>query len=127
MFQFNARTGGLAGRMLDLPREELFSVKGKSYTIPVDFPPTCAVGYATVQRRYGDDAALSWVLELALGIDGLEALTASDVTPEDLTKISAIIIGRVTGLAMAIPGPGSADGPKARTTPKKAAPRRKVG
>lgn len=120
MFEFTTRPGGVAGQLLDSPRDELFSVDGKSYTIPVEFPPTVALAYASILMQYGEEPVVAWSMELALGKEGFSALTnLTDVSKEDFTKLVAIVIGRIQGLAMVIPGPGSADGPKARTARKR--------
>jgi hypothetical protein len=114
VFELTTKTGGLAGELLDGPRDELFSVDGKVYTIPVEFPPMVGFNYITVQRRYGDEVAVSWAMELALGAEGLEALTGADVPNETFAKLVAIIIGRIQGLAMHVPGATAA--PKAPKT-----------
>jgi hypothetical protein len=115
MFEFTARPGGIAGILADSPRDELFRVDGKIYTIPVDFPPTVALAYASIKLQYGEEAVVAWAMQIALGDEGLSVLTNLGVSREDFTKLVAIIVGRIQGLAMVIPGPGSATGPKART------------
>lgn len=115
MFEFTSRPGGIAGQLLDAPRDELFSVDGKVYTIPIEFPPTVALAYASVKLQYGEEAVVAWSMQVALGDEGLSVLTNLGVSKEDFTKLVAIVVGRIQGLAMVIPGPGSATGPKART------------
>lgn len=118
MFEFTSRPGGIAGQLLDAPRDELFSVDGKAYTIPVEFPPTVALAYASVKLQYGEEAVVAWAMQIALGDEGLSVLTNLGVPKEDFTKLVAIVVGRIQGLAMVIPGPGSATGPKVRTARK---------
>lgn len=128
MFNYTKRVGGIAGLLLDSPRDELFNVtevvdgkrETKSFTIPVDFPPVCGVTYAMIRRNAGEETAVAWALELAMGREGFSAMSDIDIPREDFVKIIAVIVGRIQGLAMEVPG---ADAPKALSKPT--APRKR--
>lgn len=124
MFEFETRVGGLAAKMRELPQEELFQTNLKEadgtevlrvFTIPVDFPHTVAIGYATMQRVHGDEMAVNWLLEVALGTEGLVALTQADVPRDAFVQVLAVIVGRTRGLAMEVPS----EAPKALRKPTK--------
>lgn len=118
MFQLSSNPRGLAGILDSIPREALFSLTDKvtdpetgettdkvsEYTVPVEFPPTAAMLYANVLANSGAEYATTWAMQIALGVDGFNALCGADVSREDFVKIVAIVVGKIQGLAVSIPG-----------------------
>jgi hypothetical protein len=116
MFEFTTPVGGLAGVLLDGPREELFSIaddgKTRVFTIPTEVPPAVPLAYAAIKNRGTDsDTLVAWVLNLMLGEDALSALTNLDITAAQFAQVVAIVVGRAQGLNIDVPG---------ATTPPKA-------
>ena len=122
MFEFTTESGGVKAAIEKMPRDELFSVDGVPYTIPTKFPPIVAIMYGRMVREQGNDAMVAWALDIALGPVGMNAFLSVSPSEEDIVKVVAIILARIQGLAAVIPGPGSADGPKAPA--RKRAPRK---
>lgn len=116
MLEFTSTPGGIKAAVEEMPRDELFSVDGVPYTIPTEFPPIVALEYGRMQLQHGSDATVAWALDLALGDAGHRAFLSVSPSREDVTKVVAIILARIQGLAAAVPDSGSADGPKARPT-----------
>lgn len=82
-----------------IERETLFYVDGVGYTIPKQFPPNAALGYAHVARTQGVTAAVDWALEQALGTVGYAVLRDQrDLEQQTLDNMVALIIARIEGL-----------------------------
>lgn len=104
MFEFKP-VPSLAERLAKGPREALFSVgKKKVYTIPVEFPATMGLAYGNMKLYKGDEQAVVWAVQLALGSDGFDALTQADPSREELAQVFAVIVRRIQGYPIAIPG-----------------------
>jgi hypothetical protein len=57
----------------DMPMERLFSIDGKAYHIPVEFPPAYGLVYLDALEG-GRDVAVGKALKLAIGAQGWKAL-----------------------------------------------------
>lgn len=87
-------------------REELFSIDGVPYTIPVQFPAGLGLQYTRVAILQGRDVALCWALEAALGVAGYEALMGyQQLKPEHLEQICTVVLERIAG-GMEVPKAG---------------------
>lgn len=103
-------------------REDLFSLGGATYTIPVSFSAGETLTYVDGLRKYGPDMAASWALEMALGEDGYRALLGAPehvVPKQDFARLVTVITSRLLGQESPVPG-----GPKVRpAAPKPRKPR----
>lgn len=87
----------------EVKREVIATVDGTELSIPETFSAAFALRYTDMVSRRGIDAAVSWLLETALGVDGYNALLSFDeLTAEDVAQIVSILEQRVHG-AMDIP------------------------
>lgn len=78
-------------------REPFFTIDGTTYTIPKVFAASTALRYLDTSARVSPDAALNEALHLALGDDGYQALIDSNVSPDELGTIAAVVRSRVLG------------------------------
>jgi hypothetical protein len=88
-------------------REPLFALDGVTYTIPKRFTPSDMLMYAHAVRHFGNDQAVSWALEAALGSDGYSALLGAGdaIGHDDFGKLIAVVTYRMLGLDAEVPGP----------------------
>lgn len=95
-----------------IEREELFSIDGKSYTIPKRFEPLEMAKYTHLVDTLGADSAGMWALQAALGDEGYFAylnLPPRAVSQEDFVVVMQVVTGRMVGLSTVIPkGPDPA-------------------
>lgn len=72
----------------DVEQIELFSIDGKSYSIPNKPRVNVALRYLKLAREQGVDAAAAYLIESLIGADGYEALmNYEDLTSEELASI----------------------------------------
>lgn len=96
-------------------REPLFTLDGTEYTIPVQMTVPEMYSYVHMRRTLGNDAAVSWAMEQALGEQGYFALlTAKDSVVSDTAfiQLANVITARYLGLSATVPGP-KAEAPSA--------------
>lgn len=87
------------GAPVNIDRETLFYVDGIGYTIPKSFGPNAALGYAHIARTLGQNAAIDWAMEKALGTVGYAVLRdQDDLTQDQLDNMITLIIARIEGL-----------------------------
>lgn len=73
-------------------RETVFTFDGKEYTAPVQVPASWGLAYARTTFLSGNDFAIVWALELALGPEAVAVLSSvPDLTPEQLSMITTKI------------------------------------
>lgn len=92
----------------DSPRETLFSVDGKDYSIPSTLPASRGLEYLRRSVEVSPDAALVYALRTALGADGFAALeSATDISSEDLQTVmnacTRLLVGALNGAPKATP------------------------
>jgi hypothetical protein len=107
MLEFSSTTEAAPVR-----REELFSLDGVVYTIPVKFDTTDSLGYVEALRKYGTDVAVSWALELALGPDGYQTLLSvphGTISDDQFAVLVNIVTNRILGKEVHIPGPKASE------------------
>lgn len=79
-------------------RIELFSINGRSYSIPKRPGPNVALRYLRDVRRHGREHALAGILEAMLGTEGMDALADyDDLTDEDMDAVMAAVERHVLG------------------------------
>lgn len=103
-------------------REELFSLDGTVYTIPVSFSAGQTLTYVDGLRKYGPDMAGAWALETALGTEGYQALLGADeatIPREAFVKLLTVVTRRILGQDAEVPGP------KAPTRPTPVIPKQR--
>lgn len=81
---------------------ELFSIDGKSYTIPNKPRLNVALKTLKLAREQGEDAAMVYMMEKAIGEEAFEALTEyDDLDPETFAQIIAaaqkVVFGGLEG------------------------------
>lgn len=103
MLEFSTKTEAPA-----IERDDLFSLDGTVYTIPVRFAAGDTLMYVDGLRKYGPDIAAAWALEHAIGEAGYTALCNANnatVSHDEFAKLIAIVTDRLLGKAAPIPGP----------------------
>jgi hypothetical protein len=89
----------LGNKIEPAERETLFYVNKIAYTIPKTFGLNAALSYAHVQRTQGQNAAVDWAMERALGTVGYAVLRdQDDLTDVQLENMITLIIARIEGL-----------------------------
>lgn len=111
-------------------REELFSLNGVVYTIPTKAHPSEMHAYLFTRRNEGADAAVSFAWQSFVDYGGYAALVNAGpvVSEEDWERLTAVILGRLVGRDVTVPGP-KAEAPLEEPAPESApaskpAPRR---
>jgi hypothetical protein len=85
--------------------EPLFRVNGKVYSIPKAFTPAESLQGIEIGYIKGNGAALLYMMRVALGDEGFEALKgAANMTPEQYKVIHEIISERMIAAAKAMTG-----------------------
>lgn len=75
----------------EVEQVELFSIDGKSYTIPKKPRMNVALKTMKMIRTEGEDAAAAYMLEAVIGEEAYDALTDyDDLDPETFRQIIAI-------------------------------------
>jgi len=73
-------------------REPVFTFDGKEYTAPVRVPASWGLAYARNTFLNGNDFAIVWALEVAMGTEAVDKLTKiPDLDPSQLTMITTKI------------------------------------
>lgn len=66
----------------------IFTIKGKTYSIPKKARVNVALGYLRDVRKHGAEFAAGKLMEAMLGEEAYDALVEyDDLTPEDLAKV----------------------------------------
>ena len=87
--------------------EDLFSIDGITYQIPVRVGANITLGYLRLARTNGDAAAIGWAAEKVLGEKAYVALMeCDDLTPEDLEAVFAVVHKKIMGAVEAGKGKG---------------------
>jgi hypothetical protein len=73
-------------------RIPVFSIDGTEYTMPAHIPASTALRVLDMMRRMGQEAAVSWLLEEALGEEAYEALlNCKSLKPKQLQAVMAVV------------------------------------
>ena len=93
----------------DRKMEDLFSIDGVTYQIPVRVGANITLGYLRLARTHGDAAAIGWAAEKVLGEKAYVALMeCDDLSPEDLDAVFGVVHLKIMGAMEA----GKGKGPK---------------
>lgn len=91
----------------DRKMEDLFSIDGVTYQIPVRVGANLTLGYLRVARTHGDASAIGWAAEKVLGEKAYLALMeCDDLTQEDLEAVFSVVHTKIMGAMEAGKGKG---------------------
>lgn len=77
-------------------REPLFSLGGKTYTIPKTAPAAWMIKTLELAKTVGDSTAVEYALQKMLGVDGYKAIAECEtLTMGDFTAIRDEVVKRV--------------------------------
>jgi hypothetical protein len=87
------------------PREPLFYIDDREFTIPVEVPPNVSMAYLRDMRNGNAEQALASVFDRLLGPEGLDELAECDsLEPDQLKEIMRVIELKVMAAAEQLQG-----------------------
>lgn len=93
----------------DRKMEDLFSINGVTYQIPVNVGANISLGYMKLARERGDMIAIGWAAEKVLGEIAYTALMeCDDLSPENLEAVLSVVHKKIMGVME----PGKGNGPR---------------